>query len=525
MTGWQERLSAFIMFMVLFLYLGSEAYKRHENIPSYDWRSEIRADGAGYYVYLPMWFDYGYNAADFPEDADIDSGGGFSLNDSSGVVKTKYFCGTALMLSPFYLGWKAISNDHVFSDSFNRMVSWSASFIMALSALLLFYTCRASSGNFAALFSVFAGIFATTAFYYTVQNPMWSHVWSFFTVSLLLFLLHKKWEKYKIIRVILLGLFSGLLVVTRPTNALLLLPLYFFEPSARPELNLKNTALFLFCFMLPWIPQVNYWKWLSGDWCYYTYSGEGFHHLSSPGIARLLFEPMCGLFPWTPIFLVFSILLFTKISGKNIYRYNLIIVYSILIYLFSSWSAVNFGNCGFGSRSFTELVPLFLPLLSNFMRRSYLGAHSKWWILCGFCVILCLTITRRLNKDFAHCYEQSRPYDFRGYNRLLFPTGTSHESTKGGKNEIILKVERKKYYRTIDLTLNIEGIPEGEKLQLTTSNNLSPSIIHEGEYINGRHAIKIQISHFASNPITTLRLSSNNPEANLSHCSMHAEVY
>lgn len=522
MSFWQERLWAFILFTVLFLYLGLEGYNRHENLPPTDWRSEIRADGAGYYVYLPIWFEYGYEANNFPENIDQDSGGGFSLQDTSGIVRTKYFCGTALVLSPFYLVWRYISDDDVFSESFNRMVSWSAAFIMAVSALLLFYVCRYKSGNFSALFSVYAGIFGTTAFYYTVQNPMWSHVWSFFTVSLLLYLLHKEWKKFPTARVMLLGLFSGVLVITRPTNALLLIPLFFFDPENRPGITIKNAGVFLTAFLLPLIPQFNYWQMLSGEWWHYSYNGEGFHRLSSPGIGRLLLEPMCGLFPWTPLFVVFSLLIFSKLSGNKIYRYTLFLVYGILIYLFASWSTVNFGTCGFGSRSFTELTPLFLPLLSSFMRRSYLGEHSKKWILCGLAVILCLSITGRLSGKFSHCYEQSRPYDFREYSRMMFPENTCHQNIIRKDNYIELIISRKKYFRSIEADLQIEGLSGSEQIRLEMSANKNSLVSQEGNFGNGKYKISLTIPHFKENPVVRLRLYASDSTTNLNACTIKA---
>jgi len=521
----QEWLYALIFFLLLFFVLGREAYQRHKNIPATDWQAEIRADGAGYYVYLPMWFDYGFEAENFPESADEKTGGGFSLQDTSGIVRTKYFCGTALLMSPFYLTWKTFSNDHPFSASFNRMVSWSAAFIMSLAALLLFYVCRAGSGNYASLFAVFTAIFGTTAYYYTVQNPMWSHAWSFFTVSLLLFLNRLTWVKYNGIRIVLLGLFSSLLIVIRPTNALLLIPIFYFHKPDRKELNTKNIGLFVIAFILPFLPQIHYWQILSGSYWYDAYTGEGFHHLTQPEICRLLFDSMCGLMPWTPVFVVYTALLFSALSGNKTYRYTLLFVYIIFIYLFSSWSTVNFGTCGFGARAFTETVPLFTPLLATFMRRSYFGINSKWWIACGLAVSLSLSITIRLSKNFAHCYEQSRPYDFRGYLRQLKPVLSTHSNYSMVNKGIELKISRAEYFRQIEAEIEIKGLAQGEKLSLEMRNNLRPEQSQEGEFSEGLHRINLHVNHYSENPNVILRLSSKNHSVNLSQCSIKAIVY
>ena len=83
--------------IILFLSLNLHSNKRPAN-----YRCEIHADKAGYYVYLPAIFLYDFNPDKFPKNIEKTIGEGFdfrkknSQNDQK-VIFTKYPCGVAIM--------------------------------------------------------------------------------------------------------------------------------------------------------------------------------------------------------------------------------------------------------------------------------------------------------------------------------------------------------------------------------------------------------------------------------------------
>jgi hypothetical protein len=521
MTKYRERIFLFLLFLILFVWLGSHAYKRHANIAWNDWQTEITADGAGYYIYLPMWFDQGYEASHYRKGLDKQLGNGFSLDDPSGIVRTKYFSGTALMLSPFYLIWSVISDDDPFSDSFNRMVSWASALVVSFGALLLFQVSRRRSGNFASLFAVWVGIFGSTIVYYVIQNPMWSHAWSFSVVCILLFLFHRRFEKREWLRIAGMGIFSALLIMIRPTNLLLLIPIWFFEPEERPVLNLRHVLIFVLCAALVCMPQLIYWKKLSGSWFYDAYSGEGFHYLRAPRFLSLLFEPRSGLLSYTPLFVLFWLLLFSKTCGRPVFRYVLLAVQLVLMYLFASWSTLNFGECCFGFRSFTEMVPLYIPLLATFMRRTYYGIHSRRWILAGAFAVLCVSWTTQLTGKFYHCYLSSHPFDFREFRRYLFDRvyhfdDAGHPMNPEVKRKMLhssgastgpsVFMGRDHYFRNVNVRFELPQLPDthGVYLHVQLSHESAPRIY--GPYRKGKHLVLFQLHHAALMPEVNMLL-------------------
>ena len=88
----------FTFFAVLMLI---QSYQYHRKNDSTIWKKENHADAAGYFAHLLMWYDYGYYSKNYPPDIDSALGKGFKLDCS--IVKDKYTCGEAYLLSPFYL--------------------------------------------------------------------------------------------------------------------------------------------------------------------------------------------------------------------------------------------------------------------------------------------------------------------------------------------------------------------------------------------------------------------------------------
>ncbi len=84
---------AIVAVFLLFLSLNIHSNKKPAN-----YRCEIHADKAGYYVYLPALFLYDFNPNKFPKNIENTIGEGFAFikknseNDQK-VIFTKYPCG------------------------------------------------------------------------------------------------------------------------------------------------------------------------------------------------------------------------------------------------------------------------------------------------------------------------------------------------------------------------------------------------------------------------------------------------
>src|SRR5680860_135802 len=88
-----------ILFSGILLFL---TFNRHSKSKDLDYHSEIWADKAGYYVYLPAAIKYKFNPVNFPDSIDVKTGNGFMLDYEHKKIRTKYTCGVALMQLPFF---------------------------------------------------------------------------------------------------------------------------------------------------------------------------------------------------------------------------------------------------------------------------------------------------------------------------------------------------------------------------------------------------------------------------------------
>jgi hypothetical protein len=86
----------FILGFFIFLSLN-----RHSKSGIQNYHSEIWADKAGYYIYLPAFFIYNFQVDGLPAEIDKKTGNGFIVRD--GKIITKYTYGVALLQAPFFI--------------------------------------------------------------------------------------------------------------------------------------------------------------------------------------------------------------------------------------------------------------------------------------------------------------------------------------------------------------------------------------------------------------------------------------
>lgn len=99
----KSHIRVFSFFLVLYGLLLFLSLNRHSHSGYYNYHSEIWADKAGYYVYLPAALKFNFDASQFPDSIEQKTGFGFKLDKKSNLVLTKYTYGSALMQLPFYL--------------------------------------------------------------------------------------------------------------------------------------------------------------------------------------------------------------------------------------------------------------------------------------------------------------------------------------------------------------------------------------------------------------------------------------
>ena len=230
-------------FLVLFLVSLDISLKIHHWKGRFNWESEIWADKAGYYIYLPALFFFHFDAKQCPEKIDEKTGNGFSLDHQKNKITTKYTYGVALMISPFFTATHFISRifqkpeDSGFSLLYHKMVDLSAIVYLILGLWLLkkfFSFCFEPVVQYLLLLVIYAG---TNLFYYAVNETLMSHVYSFYLFALFLYSMKKFLSQGQPNGFFLLmSLAFGLIFIVRPSNGIILLLFFLWDIRSFKEL-------------------------------------------------------------------------------------------------------------------------------------------------------------------------------------------------------------------------------------------------------------------------------------------------
>jgi len=365
---------------IIFILIAFNAKKR----ASIDWHSTYWADAAGYYIYLPATFIYGYTAEKYPDGLWEKMGGGFYIDKKENKLFTKYTMGLALLTAPFFLIFHfiAIASGSVtdgFSPIYNMMPFVASPLYLLIGLLFLFKFLRHYVNKWAAIISILAVSAGTNLYYFTFVSPYMTHVYSFAVFSFFLLSLKKYFlsdclsNKY----LIFIALSSGLIFLLRPTNliVLLLIPLLDVNSLSSFKIRIVNIFklrrlfLFTFIFIITILPQLIYWKFSSGSYLFYSYGDEGFKYLTHPKFLEVLLAPLNGMFLYNPIIFIFFIALIFSIFKKCINSILIFIITLISLYIISSWDTFYYG-CGYGCRPFIEYLTLLALPFAQFIQNS-----------------------------------------------------------------------------------------------------------------------------------------------------------
>jgi hypothetical protein len=277
--------------------------------------------------------------------------------------------------------------------------------------------------------------FGTNLYHYTVWDAGMSHPYSFFLMAALLDCTDRWYRKPTKKWVVLIGLIYGLLIITRPTNAVaILIPLFW--TISKSTLNERITiwkknagAIFIasiICFAVLMI-QCSYWKYATGSWVYYSYEGEGFDFFH-PKIFDGLLSFRKGWFLYTPMALlaVFGLIPYYRRQPRQAL---LIFIYTCLsIYIAFSWTQWYYGG-SFGCRALIENYALLSLPLAALVRWAF---QAKRIVRSGVFLVLSLCLSLNLWQTYQYniCVIPFDGNTAEYYKRVFFKENKSAEDDR-----------------------------------------------------------------------------------------------
>jgi hypothetical protein len=365
----KPKLKIVFLFLLVYALFSFISLNRHSKSKIYTYHSELWADKAGYNVYLPALFIYDFDATKFKDSLDYKVGNGFTLDTSTKKIITKYPYGVSLLQSPFWLIAHSLSETKDgYSMPYQKAIDFAGCFYLTLGLFFLFFIFnRLHSVWQSILFSLLV-LFSSGICYYGIFETGMSHIYSFCTLSILLYLLLNKQNLKTTNYLLLIGILSLIYLIIRPINVLFLIPIlgYFlyqnheayFNRSTILTITKQQIILIISICTLLILPQLLYYNYAFGSFLVKSYQNEPFEIPTLSRITELLFSPNNGLLIYYPVCLVMIIYSFLTNHKFTFLLLSLFIIYTLI---YASWWSLSLG-CGFGHRAMNDIIlVLFAP--------------------------------------------------------------------------------------------------------------------------------------------------------------------
>ncbi len=350
-----------IGFLALWCFFHFDTYKQ-DNV--------IRHDMTSYYGYLPAAFIYRDLSLQNIPDTEKQHYEWVIQSENGPVFRMTM--GVALLNTPAFLAGHAFSlmngqESNGYNSTYYFFLLLSALFFFYRGLLLCFRLANRYTSFYPAILSTLLIGFATNLFYYTFDEGLMSHVYSFYLYALLLESTLRWHEEPNKKQAMAIGFALGMLTLIRPIHALAVLIPLLYSPDKAKWLKLKQHASHVLWIALIGLlcisPQLLYWKYMSGSWLFYSYGDERFF-FSEPVLLKGLFGFRKGWLLYTPVMAVALLGIIRLWKLAPAFRLSLLFI-PIYIWVVFSWWCWWYGG-SFGSRPMIDIYALLaIPLAMN----------------------------------------------------------------------------------------------------------------------------------------------------------------
>jgi hypothetical protein len=306
----------------------------------------------------------------------------------NGNYVTKYLGGIAILQAPFFaLGHVVAKFTDYPADGFSPPYQWALAFGAFCYAMLSLFGLRRILlhyfGDKPVAITLLLLFLASNVLQYIAIDSAMSHVYILPLYVLLIYGTMKWHEEPKMIWVAMVGLLMGVAVISRPTEALMvLIPILWNTHSkeskkakwALVKANMKHVYLAGVFGVIGILPQLIYWKINAGTWIFNVGSKWVF---ANPWF-RVLFGFTNGWFIYTPVAILFIVALFY--IKKFPFRYAVITFCILNIWVVIAWFDWRYGAT-YSTRALCQSYPILALALGALVQRSYKGVMKYVWVL------------------------------------------------------------------------------------------------------------------------------------------------
>jgi hypothetical protein len=289
--------------------------------------------------------------------------------------------GMAIMYAPFFgiahLSAKLLGYEmDGFSEPYQCMIQFSGLVYMVIGLFFLRKTLLKFFHENVAAFSLFCVLFGSNVFYYVSVHGAMSHAHSFCLASIFIWYSIKWLEKPDLRTSLIIGLTIGLLTLIRPINAIVALFFVLYGVSSlenlrqRMRLFLNRTgllAVITVCAVLCFVPQLIYWKWVTGHYFFNSYVGEQFFW-GQPHLVEGLFGFRKGWLLYSPVMFFSLVGMIMMFRSRKEFAWTTVGLFCIYVYVILSWWCWWYGGA-YGMRAMIDIYPFLIIAFAVFLQR------------------------------------------------------------------------------------------------------------------------------------------------------------
>lgn len=330
------------------------------NVSKWNHRNVIEFDAVHYYSYLPAIFIEKDITVSFYEKDPV---GYWNNNkyrplytiEGQKVIKTSM--GLAIFYAPFFFlahGYATIFGEYNadgFSLPYQMAISLASVFYFILGSYFLRKLLLIYFVDWVVSITLISIFFGTNLLNYVIYDAAMPHVYGFSSITIFIYSCIK-WHETKLLKyTIFIGLLLGLITLMRPTNGLIGLFFILYGTYSRATLlqriNMfsKNYIALILMMLLAFIvilPQLLYWKYITGSYVFNSYIGERFY-FNNPHIIDGLFSYRKGWLLYTPLMVLAFIGIPLLWKSNRVFLMGITVYLFITIYLAFSWWAWWYG--------------------------------------------------------------------------------------------------------------------------------------------------------------------------------------
>ncbi len=413
-----------LLILILTLLFANLQINKRSDSPT-DKCFNICGDARGYYAWLPAIFIYRDLNFHFFETVEMTSSPcgaqcGIPIQDYrytfNGKAIDKYYPGVSCMMLPMFLvahmatKWFTAYPADGYSPLYFKIMGLS-SIVWFCMGMLIFLSVlsKLQLNTLQKTLTILFIIFGSNAMYYTVDAPLYSHIYSFALIAAFLHSALCLKESITARQIVWLSFLTGFIFMARPVNLSIVLILPFLLQRQIPAFTAyfseqkTRTVQLLPVFIMP-VVLFTLYKISIGRFFLYSYGKEGFDFLH-PHILQFLFSYDNSILLYTPLLLV--PVLFAVTMYKNDHKHLIIgVIVTIVatIYIHSSWWAWSYGF-SFGARTMLDFLPVSGILIGLSLKEAKL---KKYFTLPVYILCCCLTMLLYQQKS-ANGYMNKYP--------------------------------------------------------------------------------------------------------------------